>query len=83
MCVGREGYWIQVNGIYTFPDKLDLVESCSEVEQRLLRQWKMQATDLFASPDELLEQAYQNQAAEIAYVDKEFAAAAKDGNYYD
>jgi len=61
----------------------NLLESRSEVEQRLMRHWKMQATDLFASPDELLEQAYQKQAAEIAYVDKELAAAAKDGNYYD
>ncbi len=58
-------------------------ESHSEIEQRLLRQWKMQATDLFASPDELLDEAYQKQAAEIAYVDKELAAAAKDGNNYD
>ena len=41
-----------------------------------MRQWKIDANDLFSSQDELIEDAYQKQAQEIAYVDKELATVA-------
>ena len=59
------------------------VEMHADAEKRLLRQWKFDANDLFASHDELLEDAYQKQATEIAYVDKELAAARHDGQIND
>jgi uncharacterized protein (DUF488 family) len=59
------------------------VESHSEAEQRLLRKWNLNGPDLFASPEDLLERAYQLQAEEIAYVDQELAAPAKDAINYD
>lgn len=59
------------------------IEMHSDAEKRLMRQWKIDANDLFSSQDELLEDAYQKQAQEIAYVDKELAAASHDGQIHD
>ena len=41
------------------------IEMHSDAEKRLMRQWKIDANDLFSSEDERLEDAYQKQAQEI------------------
>lgn len=59
------------------------IEMQSDAEKRLMRQWKIDANDLFTPEDERLEDAYQKQAKEIAYVDKELAATSHDGQIHD
>lgn len=59
------------------------IELHSEVEERLLRKWNLRGPDLFASPDECLDQAYQKQADEIAYIDEELAIVAKENLSHD
>ncbi|MEW4526968.1 DUF488 domain-containing protein [Maioricimonas sp. JC845] len=45
-----------------------VVESQGEVERRLLRIWGLEGRSLFGDDAELLDEAYQRQAREIAYV---------------
>ena len=46
------------------------LESHRQAMQRLAADLKLTATDLFRTPDELIEQAYEKQAGRIAYVRK-------------
>jgi REP element-mobilizing transposase RayT len=49
------------------------LEAHDELEQRLLRRWNLDGQNLFLTTDELLQEAYEKQAAEIAFVKKEMA----------
>jgi hypothetical protein len=52
----------------------DELETHEQLEQRLLRHWNLHGQNLFLSPDELLQEAYEKQAAEIAFVETELAS---------
>lgn len=52
----------------------DETESHAELEKRLLRHWKLEGQQLFATADELLEEAYKKQAEAIAFTEKETLA---------
>ena len=59
------------------------LESHDELEQRLLRRWNLDGKSLFLSVDELLQDAYEKQAAEIAFVEKELAPLNEKGESDD
>jgi len=54
-------------------------ESHDELDQRLLRRWNLDGQNLFLTRDELLQEAYKKQAAEIAFVEKESVPANHEG----
>ncbi len=59
------------------------LESHDELERRLLRRWNLDGKSLFSSADELLQEAYEKQAAEIAFVEKELAPINSEGKSDD
>ncbi len=61
----------------------DRTETQGETDQRLLRNWRMDGRDLFQDDSELLEQAYEKQATEIAYVNKELVKSDHVGDSDD
>ena len=59
------------------------LESHEELEQRLLRRWNLDGQNLFLTPDELMQEAYEKQAAEIAFVEQETAPINEEGESND
>ncbi|QDT65273.1 DUF488 domain-containing protein [Calycomorphotria hydatis] len=58
----------------------ETLESHEELEERLLRQWNLDGQNLFLTKDELLQEAYEKQSAEIAFVEKEKALINDEGH---
>lgn len=59
------------------------VESHLELEKRLVRLWNVHIPDLFATEEELLAQAYEKQADEIAYINRELTSSTKVAGHHD